>query len=500
MPAPMLLRYLHPIPRPYSHWTQLRVDARASKSRLYWLGGGWLIAFGVYWIYSHGPARDPSWAYPWLALFSILLGGKVLLSWVHKFTSVVRWTRTEPLDVGTIRTLANTHPMWRDLSFADAVRADGTTINVAVPRVTVDGLLNAYGECEVLFLERPWAWAGADSGFVVAARAVVGPGKVATDPVLHWTGFDQAKRLELKHMAEAAGYPIDAVFFVLSALGALAKRPSAAGPEGGAGHSAAWRLCQFIPEHAAFMFGDPARASKVLSAWGLRTGEDVGAIVERCTEAGWLKPEAVTGGDDFRGIDLPTAAGNAPWRSRRGGVGRGARRRPSKAARALRRLALVVCVGLCFDLVVVEGYVAWAERLRPEERPLVGRWWAMGGPNGEELVLHEYAPDRSFRLQVLRRGEAAAPAERDIPCRWAVEDGRIAFTPPLRGQFDRITRAFGRGPARMPMVTSFRTPDTDTLEMDRGNRRLVFRRVPAGLAADADLFPPRPADAGNQGP
>src|SRR5439155_26959557 len=120
-------------------------------------------------------------------------------------------------------------------------------------------------------------------------------------------------------------------FFVLSALSAVAQRPPDAGQEGGRGdergspgHVTAYELCQFVPRHAAEMFGDPARASKVLSAWGLCTGEDVGAVVRACVEAGLCKPEPGDRLDAFQGIDLPLATlGEGP-----GAKGRPTGRRP----------------------------------------------------------------------------------------------------------------------------------------------------------------------------
>jgi uncharacterized repeat protein (TIGR04138 family) len=52
------------------------------------------------------------------------------------------------------------------------------------------------------------------------------------------------------------------------------------------------------------MFGGPTRAFKVLSAWGVRTGDDVGAIVMESVAAGWTQARPEDSIDDFWGIDV----------------------------------------------------------------------------------------------------------------------------------------------------------------------------------------------------
>src|SRR5438132_13438781 len=128
------------------------------------------------------------------------------------------------------------------------------------------------------------------------------------------------------------------------------------------------------------MLGDSIRASRVLSGWGLETGEDVGAIVRGCVDAGWLKPGRGDSPDDFREMEIPDVA------SRKGPSSKcrlsrncsTARRRrpldrPPTKARKLRRVLIVlcrgVCGGFCLAAVALLTYVLWAERLSPEERP-----------------------------------------------------------------------------------------------------------------------------------
>ncbi len=154
-------------------------------------------------------------------------------------------------------------------------------------------------------------------------------------------------------------------------------------------------------------------------------------------------------------------------------------------------------LGACVGAVVLAAFIVWAERLTPEERPLVGRWSAPSEENHDELKLLAFGTDRSCRLQVLRRGGIAA---RGSPGRWAVREGRIIIAPPVRSFPDRIARLLGRVPKEAEFEISFRTPDPDTLDTERQGRRIVFRRVAAGIPSDVDLFPPRPADDGRQRP
>jgi uncharacterized repeat protein (TIGR04138 family) len=307
---PAFLMYLHPLPRPYSYLAQLIADAQAYKPWLFWIGGGGLIAHGAYSLFSQGRGGVIPVFSPWQSWINIIFGTYLLLSWLRGFIQAVHWTRTAPLDVGVIKTLKPLPP-WPDLALADALQADGTSVEVTVFRAFVAGLLKEYGQCEVLFYKRPHPRGAADTGFVIAARMTLeGEDPQGDELVLHWTSLPAAKRLDLQQIARKVGYPVDAVFFVLSALGASLRQPDRgqerrpADGHGGERNVPARELCRFVPEQALFMFGTPAWASRILSAWGLRKGEDVGAIVMACVEAGWMKAAPGESVDDFRGIDL----------------------------------------------------------------------------------------------------------------------------------------------------------------------------------------------------
>jgi uncharacterized repeat protein (TIGR04138 family) len=289
----MLRLYLHPIPRPFSYRTQLRSDVRAYKPWLIWLWGGGLIVWGVYAL--RQPEQVGFFASGWL---KIETGAGLLLFWLYGLTSVVRWTRTAPLEVGLIQSVKPLPP-FPDLVRADATQADGTVVEVTMRRALVDGFMKEHGECEVLYYKRRYWGDRKNSGFAFAARPrldKLGP----SEQVGHWTSMPARERLELQQTARRAGYPIDAVFFVLSVLGGATGRHG----HGDARPATAHEICRFVPEHAAQMFGGPGRATKVLSAWGLRTGDDIGAIVAACVDAGWLKAGPGESADDFRGIDV----------------------------------------------------------------------------------------------------------------------------------------------------------------------------------------------------
>jgi uncharacterized repeat protein (TIGR04138 family) len=311
IPRGMLLFYLHPIPRPYSYLTQLKIDARSYKPWLFWIGGGGLTAHRFYSLDGQPGAGVLGGVSSRQAWINIEFGVALLLFWLRCFFQAVHCTRTAPLEVGLIRTLKFLPP-WPDLSSAEAIQADGTVVEVTVSRAIVDGLLEDHGECEVLFYKRPRRWrAKSDTGFAFAARVPL-EGREAPERADHWTSLPAGQRLKLQQIARQAGYPVDAVFFVLSALSAVEQRQHDAGKEsrpgdgqGDARNAPTRELCRFVPEHAVWMFR--GRASKVLAAWGLRTGDDIGAIVTACVEAGWLKFKSGESADDFRGIDILSA-------------------------------------------------------------------------------------------------------------------------------------------------------------------------------------------------
>jgi uncharacterized repeat protein (TIGR04138 family) len=215
----------------------------------------------------------------------------------------VRWTRTAPLEVGLIRSAKPLLP-FLDLVTAAATQADGTVVEVTAYRAIVESLLTEHGECEVLFYKRRHRGDSKDSGFGFAARPrldVLGP----SDRPDHWTSLPADRRLQLQGIARKTRYPFDAVFFVLSAWSAATQRKRQAEATGGDPPASTHDLVQFIPVHASRLFR--ARAATILSAMGLRTGADIGAIVAGCVGAGVVRYSPGDRTDDFRDIDLLAA-------------------------------------------------------------------------------------------------------------------------------------------------------------------------------------------------
>src|SRR5262245_18799805 len=140
-------------------------------------------------------------------------------------------------------------------------------------------------------------------------------------PQLRCINLSEATRLVFERVARATGYPFDAVAFVASALSALERGPPGPGEEDrrvegrpDAHHVTAHELCAFIPGHARSVFGTPALAREALVAWGLVAGEDVGAIVMGCVEAGWGTRRPGEGAEDFQGLDILGAPlRKRPW-------------------------------------------------------------------------------------------------------------------------------------------------------------------------------------------
>lgn len=294
----MLLLYLHPIPRPFSYRIQLRSDVRAYKPWLIWLWAGGLIVWGVHSLCQ--PDQVGFAAHGW---WKIEAGVGLFLFWLSGVILSVMWTRTDPLEVGLIQSVTTLLP-FPDLVTAKATQADGTVVEVTMSRVFVEGLMKEHGRCEVLYFQRRRRGDKKDSGFAFAARPALDdsgpPGRAD-----HWTSLPARDRLQLQEIARKSCYPIDAVFFVLSTLSAASRRNRDAGKEGAAAMASTRELAQFVPGHASRLFG--GRAAKVLSAWGLKTGDDIGAIVAGCVEAGRFTYSPGESFADFRGIDILAA-------------------------------------------------------------------------------------------------------------------------------------------------------------------------------------------------
>jgi uncharacterized repeat protein (TIGR04138 family) len=103
--------------------------------------------------------------------------------------------------------------------------------------------------------------------------------------------------------AEAAGVSIDGLLFVNDAMNFLPP-DRRNGPDLGdaAGrHLTASDVCTAVREYAQAYFNNPEEARKALDQWGVRTSEDVGAIIFALVDAKFLqalpddKPEAFNG-------------------------------------------------------------------------------------------------------------------------------------------------------------------------------------------------------------
>src|SRR5262245_41511116 len=99
--------YRQPPPRPSSHFTQFRVDARAYKPWVFWLGGAGLIALGfaILCLQPIVPIPGRAISVPrglrlWLGWLVVAFGVWVLLVWFSKFMQAVHATRTAPLATG----------------------------------------------------------------------------------------------------------------------------------------------------------------------------------------------------------------------------------------------------------------------------------------------------------------------------------------------------------------------------------------------------------------
>jgi uncharacterized repeat protein (TIGR04138 family) len=237
----------------------------------------------------------------WLGWANVVMGVLVIVAWFRMFFQAVQATRHAPVDVGVIDKLRPLPP-WPDLALADAVLADGNVMQLTVHRAIVDQLLKVHDRCEVLFFKMPRPRGEAfDTGCAVAARVVLDV--PAPEGPVHWTGLPGPVRLELRYISRKLGRPIDAIFFVVAAVGTLSQRKGQ--------HVAPQEICQYIPEHAMTYFGHAAWASQFLSAWDLRTGDDVGAIVMALVESGLAKAEPGESIEDFKGIGQLAAPGHA---------------------------------------------------------------------------------------------------------------------------------------------------------------------------------------------
>jgi uncharacterized repeat protein (TIGR04138 family) len=116
---------------------------------------------------------------------------------------------------------------------------------------------------------------------------------IESNAVLPWMSVEELSHYE--RIFSEAGFSLDAALFILSALRTLNEGP----PSKGVGHRAsevvpdthhvtAAELCAAVQGHAAALVGDEAPTSAYLGSLGLRCGEDVGRVVMKLVDIGWI--------------------------------------------------------------------------------------------------------------------------------------------------------------------------------------------------------------------
>jgi uncharacterized repeat protein (TIGR04138 family) len=132
---------------------------------------------------------------------------------------------------------------------------------------------------------------------------------IESNTVLPWMSVEK-----LSHYGgifSEAGFNLDAALFILSALRTLSEGP----PPKGERHRAselvpdshyvtAAELCAAVPGHAASLIGDEARVSAYLGSLGLRCGEDVGRVVMKLVDIGWIGRLQNETLEDFCGLTI----------------------------------------------------------------------------------------------------------------------------------------------------------------------------------------------------
>jgi uncharacterized repeat protein (TIGR04138 family) len=108
--------------------------------------------------------------------------------------------------------------------------------------------------------------------------------------------------LEADGVAEALGYSLDAVFFVLAVLAKEGAGPAPEGAEPRKRHMTGRELCERICAAVRQMYGP--HAFDALFFLRLRRGEDVGRIVEALIERGHVIAGPGDSLRDFEGISL----------------------------------------------------------------------------------------------------------------------------------------------------------------------------------------------------
>ena len=132
---------------------------------------------------------------------------------------------------------------------------------------------------------------------------------IESNAVLPWMCVEELSHYE--RIFSEAGFSLDAALFILSALRTLSEGPPPKGEEHRASrvvpdshHVTAAELCAAVQGHAASLVGDEARISAYLGSLGLRCGEDVGRVVMKLVDIGWIGRLQDETFEDFCGLTI----------------------------------------------------------------------------------------------------------------------------------------------------------------------------------------------------
>ena len=118
---------------------------------------------------------------------------------------------------------------------------------------------------------------------------------------LRWAGRALFRRAVAFPIAQASGYPIDAVLFVKDVLAQTPARPRSDGRQ----HATAQDVCHAFLAYAEAYFNDSSEAADLLTQWKLHRSEDVGRIVWSMVDAGVVQASPDDAPEDFNGLFTP---------------------------------------------------------------------------------------------------------------------------------------------------------------------------------------------------
>jgi len=132
---------------------------------------------------------------------------------------------------------------------------------------------------------------------------------IESNAILPWMSVGVLSHYE--RIFSEAGFSLDAALFILSALRTLNEGPPPKGevhrsselvPD--SHHVTAAELCAAVQGHAASLVGDEARIPAYLGSRGLRCGEDVGRVVMKLIDIGWIGRLENETFEDFCGLTI----------------------------------------------------------------------------------------------------------------------------------------------------------------------------------------------------